>query len=66
MRLYRVKRDELVSWCEDIECIVLAVDIMWAEKLARMSSDNFRKAKLTITEIDTDKEGVLLKTNTGA
>jgi hypothetical protein len=49
-----------------MQSIVLAKDEMWAEKLARLASDDFRKAKLSVEQIDLSKEGVYLTTNMGA
>jgi hypothetical protein len=45
---------------------VCAADKMWAEKIARESSDDFRKAKLKVSEINMGIEGVLLTVNAGA
>lgn len=65
MKIFRVKRTDPVGWCEDYECIVCAADKMWAEKIARESSDDFRKARLKVSEINMNNEGVLLTANTG-
>jgi hypothetical protein len=53
-------------YCEDMEMVVIAKDVMWAEKIARLNSENFRKAKLKIVEINMDKEQVILISNKGA
>lgn len=66
MNVYLVSRTDGIGWCEDMECVVVASDEMWAEKLARLKSSNFRKAKLFVKQINLDEEGVLLVTNMGA
>jgi hypothetical protein len=66
MNVYLVSRTDNISYCEDMQSIVVASDEMWAEKLARLDSDDFRKAKLSVKQIDISKEGVLLTTNMGA
>ena len=66
MNVYLVSRIDKIGWCEDMQSIVVASDAMWAEKLARLDSDDFRKAKLSVKQIDLLKEGVYLKTNKGA
>ena len=66
MNLYLVSRTDKISYCEDMQSIVVAEDEMWAEKLARLDSDDFRKAKLSVKQIDLSKEGVYLTTNMGA
>lgn len=66
MNVYLVSRTDNISYCEDMQSVVVASDEMWAEKLARLDSDDFRKAKLSVKQIDISKEGVLLTTNMGA
>lgn len=66
MKIYLVTRIDHVDWCEDYAKVVVAADEMWAEKLARLSCDEFRKAKLKVKEIDLTQEGVILSANTGA
>jgi hypothetical protein len=66
MNIYLVSRSDKIGWCEDIQSIVVASDEMWAEKLARLNSDYFKKAKLSVKKIDTTVESVLLTTNMGA
>ena len=64
LKTYLVKRVCNISWCEDHSCVVMAYNELEAEREARVHSDDFRKAKLKITEI---KEfGVVLFANTGA
>lgn len=66
MKVFRVERTDSIMYCEDISSIVVAVDAMWAEKLARLSSSSMRKAPLKVSEIDLNKEGVILTDNMGA
>jgi len=66
MNVFDVSRTDKVSWCQDYRMIVVACDAMWAEKLARLSSDDFRKAKLKVKRIDLNKEQILSTENTGA
>lgn len=66
MNIYLVSRTDKISYCEDMQSIVVASDEMWAEKLARLDSDDFRRTKLSVKQIDISKEGVLLTTNMGA
>lgn len=67
MNVYLVKRTENVSWFQDHEMVVVAKDEPNAERRARVSSDDFEKAKnLSIEKIDTDVESVVLVSNTGA
>ena len=58
---------EEVAPAEDV--VVVAEDELHAERCARCSSDDFKKAKLEVIEIDvsdTAEERVILKANTGA
>lgn len=67
MNVYLVSRTEKISWCEDIEMIVIAEDDLHAERRARWSSQDFKKAKnLSIKKIDISKEQAVLISNTGA
>lgn len=67
MNVYLVSRTEKISWCEDIEMIVIAEDDLHAERRARWSSQDFKKAKnLSIKKIDISKEQAVLISNMGA
>lgn len=55
-----------LDWCEDSEMVVVAYDEMWAEKIARQGSDDFRRARLSVEKINLDNEGIILIKNTGA
>jgi len=45
---------------------VLATDELHAERMARWSSEDFKKAKLKVTEVDITKEQMIMKANTGS
>lgn len=67
LKLFIVKRTECISYCEDDEMVVIAKDILHAERRARLSSDDFKKAKnLLVEEINMEKERYVLISNTGA
>lgn len=67
MNVYLVSRTDKISWCEDIEMIVIAEDDLHAEQRARWSSRDFKKAKnLSIKKIDISKEQAVLISNMGA
>ena len=66
MNVYLVSRTDEVSWFEDIEMIVIAEDDLHAERRARWSSLDFKKAKnLSIKKIDISKEQAVLISNMG-
>lgn len=62
MNVYRVsRRPKDVDYFEDYAIVVVAEDRRHAERRARWSSHDFRKAKnLEITEIDLSHEQVVL------
>lgn len=68
MKVYLVNNKDKLSWCMDFAMVVVAEDAKHAERRARWSSDDFKKAKLEIIEIDTSDctERVILTANTGA
>lgn len=67
MNVYLVSRTDKISWCEDIEMVVIAEDDLHAERRARWSSSDFKKAKnLSIKKIDISKEQAVLTSNVGA
>ena len=67
MKVYLVSRTDEVGWFEDIEMIVIAEDDLHAERRARWSSRDFKKAKnLSIKKIDISKEQAVLISNKGA
>lgn len=52
MGVYLVERPAR-DWCQDCVMVIVAEDEQHAERIARLSSDDFRKCKeITITEID--------------
>lgn len=66
MKAYLVKRPAS-GWCQDYAMVIIAEDARYAERRARLSSDNFKKCQeITITEIDMNEEQCVLKANTGA
>lgn len=68
MKVYLVNNNDKLGWCMDYAMVVVAKDERHAERCARCNSDNFKKAKLEVIEIDTSdcEERVILKANTGA
>ena len=66
MKVFRVDKKDKISWCMDYSMIVIAEDELHAERCARVNSDDFKKAKLEVTEINLDTEQCALIANTGA
>ena len=66
MKVFRVDKKDKISWCMDYSMIVIAKDELHAERCARLNSDDFKKAKLEVTEINLDTEQCVLVANTGA
>ena len=66
MKVFRVNKKDKISWCMDYSMIVIAKDELHAERCARLNSDDFKKAKLEVTEINLDTEQCVLVANTGA
>lgn len=55
------------SWCQNYAMVVVAEDEKHAERKARWSSDDFRKATdVVVQKINLDQEQVVLIANTGA
>lgn len=55
------------SWCHNYAMVVVAEDEKHAERKARWSSDDFRKATdVVVQKINLDQEQVVLIANTGA
>lgn len=55
------------GWCQDYAMVVVAEDEKHAERKARWSSDDFRKATdVVVQKINLDQEQVVLIANTGA
>lgn len=55
------------SWCQNYAMVVIAEDEKHAERKARWSSDDFRKATdVVVQKINLDQEQVVLIANTGA
>ena len=54
------------SWCQDYAMVVVAEDEKYAERKARWSSDDFRKATgIVVQKINLDQEQTVLIANTG-
>jgi len=66
MKVFRVNKKDKISWCMDYSMVVIAKDELHAERCARLNSDDFKKAKLEVTEINLDTEQCVLVANTGA
>ena len=66
MKVFRVNKKDKISWCMDYSMVVIAKDELHAERCARLNSDDFKKAKLEVTEINLDTEQCVLIANTGA
>ena len=66
MKVFRVNKRDKISWCMDYSMVVIAKDELHAERCARLNSDDFKKAKLEVTEINLDTEQCVLVANTGA
>lgn len=55
------------GWCQDYAMVVIAEDEKHAERKARWSSDDFRKATdVVVQKINLDQEQVVWIANTGA
>ena len=66
MNVYLVKIKQ-TEWCQDYAMVVIAEDEKHAERKARWSSDDFRKATdVMVQKINLDQEHVVLIANTGA
>ena len=66
MKVFRVNKKDKISWCMDYSMVVIAKDELHAERCARLNIDDFKKAKLEVTEINLDTEQCVLVANTGA
>ena len=66
MKVFRVNKKDKISWCMGYSMVVIAKDELHAERCARLNTDDFKKAKLEVTEINLDTEQCVLVANTGA
>ena len=66
MKVFKVDKKDKISWCMDYSMVVIAKDELHAERCARLNSDDFKKAKLEVTEINLDTEQCVLVANMGA
>lgn len=65
MKCYKITRKEYPMCCEDYSMIAIAKDELHAERLARVSNEDFRKGELSIEEIDLNKEQIVMTLNAG-
>lgn len=65
MKVFKIDRTDYIDYCEDISMIVVAQDTLHAERRARLSSTDFKKAPLKVTEVDLETEACILKENRG-
>ena len=57
---------EKTGWCQDYAMVVVAEDKKHAERKARWSSDDFKKAVgIVVEKINLNQEQTILITNTG-
>ena len=67
MKVFIIDRKDRYSYCDNYKTVVVAEDKLHAERLARIKVDGFKKAKLTVTEIDLEAgEQILSIENVGA
>lgn len=59
MQLFRIVRNEIGTWGDTIEVIVIAKDAKHAERRARIEFEDLRKAKLKVEKIEMDEEKVV-------
>ena len=54
------------SWGDDYAMVIVAEDELHAERRARWSSDNFKKAKnINVSQVSLNTEATILKANVG-
>lgn len=66
MKVFKVDKKDRLDWCMDYSMVVVAEDKDSAERCARLSSEDFRNAKIEVIEINLEREQCILKANTGA
>lgn len=55
------------SWGDDYAMVIVAKDELHAERKARWSSDSFKQAKkINISQVNLNKEAVILTANAGS
>ena len=65
MNVFVIHRTDNFSWCDDYKAVVVAKDKLHAERFARIHIDDFRKAKLEVTEVSLEEEQILSVENVG-
>ena len=55
MKVFIIDRTDKISWTQDYRMVVVADDKLHAERRARLSSEDFKKVPLKITEVDLSK-----------
>lgn len=66
MKVFVIDRVDDYIYCDNYKAVVVAEDVLHAEKYARMNIYGFKKAKLKVTEISLDHEQILSVENVGA
>lgn len=67
MKVFVIDRTDHYSYCDDYKAVVVAEDELHAERYARWKIDDFKKAKLKVTEVDLEAgEQILSVENVGA
>lgn len=67
MKVFVIDRIDHYSWCDNYKAVVVAEDELHAERYARWKINDFKKAKLKVTEVDLEAgEQILSVENVGA
>lgn len=66
MKCFLIERIDRVTYDEDYAMVIIAEDEIKAKTKARLSSRDFREAKLNISEINMNEDSCVLIANTGA
>lgn len=65
MKLFLVERIDESEHCKDFAMVVLAENAARAEEMARLKSDNFKTAKLSVNQLPLNKEFIVTVANKG-
>lgn len=66
MKVFTIERQDYYSYGDDYKAVVVAKDELYAERFARLKLNDFRKAKLKVTEVNLeDGEQILSVENVG-
>ena len=67
MKVFVIDRTDRYSWCDNYKAVVVAEDVLHAERLARINVDGWEKVKLKVKEVDIEAgEQILSVENVGA